>query len=291
MGLLNGFSKPSIEEPPGSREMSHETKPSAWPLIAVLVVVLISAGFLLRRLSRLERQTASLAQQVESGNQRLAQIEQRSETTFRRASEAETSAALAARQRDQAERAQAQSQRESEAARQQAQTAQSQAEVARQQTEQFRKQREEELAQLQQTLGQIAETRRTAMGLVVTLGSNSVRFDFDKAVLRPENREMLSRIAGVLMTLKGYGIYVYGYTDDVGSQDYNQKLSERRAQAVRDYLVQSGLNPDIITTKGYGKSDPRVPGSNSQARAVNRRVEIGIVDSRLRVQEGPSPGE
>ena len=74
------------------------------------------------------------------------------------------------------------------------------------------------------------------------------------------------------MTLKGYGIYVYGYTDDVGSPEYNQKLSERRAQAVRDYLVQAGLNPAIITTKGYGKSDPRVPGNNSEARATNRRV-------------------
>ena len=124
----------------------------------------------------------------------------------------------------------------------------------------------------------------------MTLGSNSIKFDFDKSDLRPENREVLSRIAGVLMNLKGYSIYVYGYTDDVGSQEYNQKLSERRAQAVRDYLVQAGLDPGILSTRGYGKSDPRVRGNSPDARTANRRVEIGIVDSRLRFQEVPPPG-
>jgi outer membrane protein OmpA-like peptidoglycan-associated protein len=91
----------------------------------------------------------------------------------------------------------------------------------------------------------------------------------------------LNRIAGILMTLKGFSIYVYGYTDDVGSQEYNLKLSSRRAQAVRDSLVQAGIDPGLITTKGFGKSDPRVKDESAQGRAANRRVEIGIVDSRL----------
>ena len=134
---------------------------------------------------------------------------------------------------------------------------------------------------MQKLLGQIAETRRTAMGVIMTLGSNSVRFDFDKAEIKPQYRETLSRIAGILMTLKGYSIYVYGYTDDVGTQDYNLGLSERRAQAVRDFLVKAGLDPKIMSTKGFGKSDPRVKGTSEGARAKNRRVEIGIVDSSL----------
>jgi outer membrane protein OmpA-like peptidoglycan-associated protein len=92
---------------------------------------------------------------------------------------------------------------------------------------------------------------------------------------------MLNRIAGILMTLKGYTIAVYGYTDDIGTQTYNLQLSQRRAEAVRDFLVQAGISPTIMTTKGFGKSDPRVPGDSEQARAANRRVEIGIVDSRL----------
>jgi len=119
------------------------------------------------------------------------------------------------------------------------------------------------------------------MGLVMTLDSKSVRFDFDKAYVKPEYRDMLNRIAGILMTLKGYTIAVYGYTDDIGTQTYNLQLSQRRAEAVRDFLAQAGISPTIMTTKGFGKSNPRVPSDSEQARAANRRVEIGIVDSRL----------
>ena len=91
---------------------------------------------------------------------------------------------------------------------------------------------------------------------------------------------MLNRIAGILMTIKGYTIAVYGYTDDIGTQTYNLQLSQRHAEAVRDFLVQAGI-PPTMTTKGFGKSNPRVPSDSEQARAANRRVEIGIVDSRL----------
>ena len=120
------------------------------------------------------------------------------------------------------------------------------------------------------------------MGLVMTLDSKSIRFDFDKAGIKPEYRDILNRIAGVLMTLKGFSIAVYGYTDDVGTQAYNLQLSQRRAEAVRDFLVQTGISPATITSaKGFGKADPRVPGDSEQARAANRRVEIAIVDSKL----------
>src|SRR5436853_114583 len=96
---------------------------------------------------------------------------------------------------------------------------------------------------LQQVLGQIAETHRTTLGLVMTLGEKSIRFEFAKADIEPQYRDILNRIAGVLMTLQGYSIYVYGYTDDIGTQEYNLGLSGRRAQAVRDSLVQAGINP------------------------------------------------
>jgi len=124
------------------------------------------------------------------------------------------------------------------------------------------------------------------MGLVMTLDSKSIRFDFDKANIKPEYRDVLNRVAGILMTLKGYTIAVYGYTDDIGTQTYNLQLSQRRAEAVRDFLVQTGISPTIMSTKGFGKSDPRVPGDSEQARAANRRVEIGIVDSKL-ITNGP----
>jgi len=115
----------------------------------------------------------------------------------------------------------------------------------------------------------------------VTLDSKSIRFDFNKADIKPEYRDILNRIAGILMTFRGYRIAVYGYTDDVGGQTYNLQLSERRAEAVRDFFVQTGISPTIMSAKGFGKSDPRVPGNDEQARAANRRVEIAIVDTRI----------
>ena len=133
--------------------------------------------------------------------------------------------------------------------------------------EKYRQEREEELAQLQQALGEIAETHRTAMGLVMTLDSKSIRFDFDKATIKPEYRDILNRIAGILMTLKGHSIAVYGYTDDIGTQTYNLQLSQRRAEAVRDFLVQTGIPATTITSaKGFGKSDPPFRAT------ANRRV-------------------
>src|SRR5207237_4228741 len=136
-------------------------------------------------------------------------------------------------------------------------------------------------ADMHRDVAQTYATRRPAMCLVMTLDSKSIRFDYDKANVKPEYRDILNRIAGILMTLKGYTIAVYGYTDDIGTQTYNLQLSRRRAEAVRDFLVQTGISPTIMSTKGFGKSDPRIPSNSEQARAANRRVEIAIVDSKV----------
>jgi outer membrane protein OmpA-like peptidoglycan-associated protein len=295
-----------LTEPPmtGRQNLSTPGKQSAanrvlWG-VAVLGVLLALAGmlFLMNRMNHLEQQITHLSGQVEqiSGdveqtNGGLKRVAEQASTASRRAAEAETSAQQAAQQRNQAQKAQAQSQQAATVARQQAKVAQDQAAEAQKAALQYRQQRQEELNRLQQVLGQIADTRRTAMGLIMTLGNNSIRFDFDSANLHPENREILSRIAGILLTLRGYKISVFGYTDDVGSKAYNLKLSERRANTVRDYLVKAGLNPNIITAKGYGKSDPRVAGDTPAARAANRRVEIAIVDSSLEVQAVVNPGK
>ena len=135
---------------------------------------------------------------------------------------------------------------------------------------------------MEAALGQIAETRRTALGLVMNLGSDHLKFEFDKAELRPEDRELLSRIAGIMLTSHDYTISVNGHTDDVGSAAYNQGLSERRAEAVRAFLVKSGLPAEILSVQGHGKSLPLVPGTSEAARAKNRRVELGIVNTQIR---------
>src|SRR5436190_24381152 len=249
--------------------------------VIAIALSLVSGFVYLNSVRRLEREVARLSQQTEGLNRLVVRAQEQSQTLAQQASQAAANAQAAAQQRDLAKQAQSNSEAQAQLARQQAAAEQQKADQATQQAEEYRQEREAELAQLQQALGQIAETRRTAMGLVMTLDSKSIRFDFDKANITPEYRDILNRIAGILMTLKGYTIAVYGYTDDIGTQTYNLQLSQRRAEAVRNFLKETGMSPTIMTTNGFGKSDPRVPGDSEQARAANRRVEIGIVDSKL----------
>jgi outer membrane protein OmpA-like peptidoglycan-associated protein len=213
------------------------------------------------------------AERAEDLSRRLAErareAEDRALAATGQAETARSAAAEAAEARRRAEE-------RSEAAILEATRAEQQAAAAQRRLATLRDERARTLDRLERTLGEIAETRRTALGLVMNLG-DSIEFDFDKAGLRPENRELLSRIAGVLLTAEDFGIQVYGHTDDVGSVQYNQELSERRAAAVRDYLVEAGLDEDLVVTKGFGKSVPLVEGNDPAARQRNRRVEIAVV--------------
>ena len=280
MNFSNELPNPERQEPHDA-SVKTQGKPGLLLGGIALGLVLVFGFWLLRSLGRLNVQMAQLSQQTAQLNRRVESAEQQSQSLAQQASQAAANAQAAAQQRDEAKQSEANSAAQTQSALQAAAAAQLQANQAEQKAEEYRKQREEELQQLQQVLGQIAETHRTTLGLVMTLGEKSIRFDFDKSEIEPQYRDILNRIAGVLMTLKGYSIYVYGYTDDIGTQDYNLKLSGRRAQAVRNSLVRAGINPGLITTKGFGKSDPRAKGDAPQARAANRRVEIGIVDSRL----------
>ena len=150
--------------------------------------------------------------------------------------------------------------------------------------ESMRQRRVAELDRMQEALSQIVPTARTPTGMVMHLANKSFRFDFDSAALKPENREILSRIAGVLLASEGYRLFIDGHTDDVGTDQYNQRLSERRADSVRDYLAKAGVPADIIEVKGFGKSNPLVQAKSSDAREKNRRVEIGIVDKIITYQ-------
>ncbi len=269
--------EPGLEDGPGQ---SHGKL--ALALAAIAVALSLVLGFVcLMSVRRLGRDVARLSQQTESFSRVLEQAQEQSQTLAQQTSQAAASAQAAAQQRDLARQAQSDSEAQAQLARQEAAAEQQKADQATQQAQQYRQAREAELGQLQQALGEIAETHRNAMGLVMTLDSKSIRFDFDKADIKPEYRDTLNRIAGILMTLKGYSVAVYGYTDDIGTQAYNLQLSERRAKAVRDFLVQAGIPATILSTQGFGKSDPRVAGDSEQARAANRRVEIGIVDSKL----------
>ena len=172
-------------------------------VIAIALSLVLGLVYLMS-VRRLEREVARLSQQTEGLSQVVVRAQEQSQTLAQQASQAAANAQAAAQQRDLAKQDQSNSEAQAQLARQQAAAEQQKADQATQQAEQYRQEREAELTQLQQALGQIAETRRTAMGLVMTLDSKSIRFDFDKANVKPEYRDILNRIAGILMTLKGY---------------------------------------------------------------------------------------
>jgi outer membrane protein OmpA-like peptidoglycan-associated protein len=151
------------------------------------------------------------------------------------------------------------------------------AERAKQDAEKARQEREEARSKMQQALSSVVETRETARGLVLNLPD--ILFDFNKATLVPQAREILSKVAGILLVAKGYRLSVEGHTDSIGSEEYNQKLSDKRAQAVHDYLISSGLSSSIISTRGFGKTQPIADNSTAAGRQKNRRVEIVIEDT------------
>jgi outer membrane protein OmpA-like peptidoglycan-associated protein len=248
------------------------------PLFALTVVIVF--GYLLfSRFATFDEQLGSIDKRVETAMAALEAVAQKAENARLAAEQAEQEAYEAARARAAAEHSKEAAQQQTRRALEQVELARREANATRSQLERLRKERDEELNRMQRALNQIAATRRTALGLVMNLGSDTIRFDFDKAKLRPENKELLSRIAGVLLTSDHYRVQVYGHTDDIGTEAYNQELSERRAQTVRDYLVEAGILPEIISTKGFGKSNPLVPGDSPEARATNRRVEVAIIDT------------
>jgi outer membrane protein OmpA-like peptidoglycan-associated protein len=253
--------------------------------------------FVWTRAKAQQQHISMLSDQVQRMTKRMDLLNEVVEAASARTIRAEANAQSAATARDRAQKARQEAEaataeardlarlsaEDAQSAKKDAQTARKDAQASREETERVRQERKAELDRLQQALGALVETRRTALGLVMNLGEDAIQFDFDRAEIRPQHRELLSRIAGVLLTAKGYSIYVYGHTDDVGAESYNLNLSERRARAVRDYLVNAGVSPDIISTRGYGKSSPRVAGTTDEARAKNRRVEVGIIDVSLDV--------
>jgi outer membrane protein OmpA-like peptidoglycan-associated protein len=197
-------------------------------------------------------------------------------------------AALAAQQQARAEADAARLAAE-EAARQKAEADQQRAaaDQARQQAEQ---QKEEMRARLLAQLNQVLQTRDTARGLIVSMPD--VLFDFNKYTLKPEARERLARISGIVLAYPDLRLNIEGYTDSIGSDDYNQTLSEKRAATVRDYLIHSGVSINNVFAQGFGKADPVADNSTAAGRKLNRRVDMVVSGDVIGKQnlESPSPG-
>ena len=128
--------------------------------------------------------------------------------------------------------------------------------------------------QLRKQLNMVLETRESARGLIVNL--SDVLFDFGKYTLRPGTREKLAQVSGILLAHPTLRIEVEGHTDNVGSDEFNQKLSEQRASTVRDYLVSNRVAEAMVTAKGFGESRPVTTNDTAEGRQQNRRVELVV---------------
>jgi len=125
---------------------------------------------------------------------------------------------------------------------------------------------------LSEQLNSILQTRDSARGLIVSM--SDVLFDTGKYSLKPGAREKLAKVAGILLAYPSLNIEVGGYTDNVGSDEMNQTLSENRAGSVRDYLVQQGVLTNSVSARGFGNTLPVASNDNSSGRQQNRRVEL-----------------
>ncbi len=212
----------------------------------------------------------------------------RSAEDARRRAAAEQAQADAERQQAAALAQQQQAQAQADAARQAAADAERQKQIAEQQTQEAIAQKEQMRARLLAQLNQVLVTRDTARGLIVSMPD--VLFDFNKYTLKPEARERLAKISGIVLAYPDLKLAIEGHTDSIGSDDYNQTLSEKRADTVRGYLVSSGVVPDHVSATGLGKSNPVADNSTAAGRKQNRRVEMVVSGDVIGQAPGTAPG-
>ena len=105
---------------------------------------------------------------------------------------------------------------------------------------------------------------------------DNLNFEFGKADIKKESLPYLDKLADTMIKSKGWTLDIQGHTDDKGSDDFNMKLSQGRADAVKNYLITKGVMLDSITSKGFGESKPLVPNDSDLNRDKNRRVEFKI---------------
>jgi outer membrane protein OmpA-like peptidoglycan-associated protein len=227
------------------------------------------------RVQTMERiQQARLTAERHAAGRMIAQAQSEAESAREAQARSEKEAELARQKVSQA-------QTEAERAKANEELARIEAERARLQAEQAKQERDQAQQRLYVSLSEILEVRREARGLIVNL--SDVLFDFNKATLKPGAREKLSKLAGILLAYPGgYRIEIEGHTDAIGSEEYNLKLSQARAESVSEYLKQASISPaKIIAVRGFGKSKPVASNDTDAGRQVNRRVEIIIADADL----------
>lgn len=216
--------------------------------------------------------------------------------------QAETEAARQERARQLAEAAQAQAMARAKseaAAKERALREKAQAELraaretvekerALQRTQELERAKQELEGKLTDAMKEIAQVKEEKRGLIISL--SDILFDSGKATLLPGTQSKLTQLANILSGYSDRKIIVEGYTDNVGTDDFNLQLSEARAESVRNALIDHGVSADIISSVGYGKTKPVASNDTAAGRQQNRRVEIVVLNPiPAAASEAPTP--
>ena len=202
------------------------------------------------------------------------EAEQASQDAVRQRQEAEQARAAAQQQQQVAQAAAEQAARDRAAAVSQQRAAEAETEKARQAAAQAEAEKAQLRAQLLSQLNSILQTRDSARGLIVNM--SDVLFDTGSYTLKPGAREKLAKISGIVLAHPGLNLQIEGHTDSVGSDEFNQQLSERRADSVRDFLAEQGVRGSAISARGFGKTQPVAGNDTAEGRQRNRRVELVV---------------
>jgi outer membrane protein OmpA-like peptidoglycan-associated protein len=171
------------------------------------------------------------------------------------------------------------------AALEQKQAAEAEAEKARQAAAKAETEKADLRAQLLAQLNSILQTNDSARGLIVNM--SDVLFGTGSFTLNPSARQRLAKISGVFLAHPGLTLQIEGHTDSVGRDEFNQRLSEQRAGAVRDFLGGQGVALSSITAQGFGKTEPVASNDTAGGRQRNRRVEIVVNGDSIGTSTAP----
>jgi outer membrane protein OmpA-like peptidoglycan-associated protein len=241
------------------------------------------------RAAAAEREAEERAKAQRASEQARLEAQQRAQAEAERKAaelaklDAQQAAAEAAKERAAADEARAEALKQQQLLAAQAE----QAKLAAQEADRLRQQAEADRAaireRLKQQLSQVLETQETARGLIVNI--SDVLFDFNKYTLKPEAREKMAKVSGILLGYPGLKIQLEGHTDSIGSDDYNQKLSEQRADTVRQYLIDQSVPAGTVTAIGLGKANPVASNDTGAGRQKNRRVEMVVTGAPIGIED------
>ncbi len=227
-----------------------------------------------------ERTAKARADAEDQANRRqeAEQARQQAETAKadaeRMKEEAMKAASDAAKAKEDADRARLAAVAEQQAAIAQKQAAEAETEKARQAAAKAEAEKTDMRAQLLAQLNSILQTNDSARGLIVNM--SDVLFDTGSFTLKPGAREKLAKVSGILLAHPGLNMQIEGHTDSVGGDGYNVRLSEQRADSVKDFLGEQGVTLSSITAQGFGKAEPVATNDTAEGRQRNRRVEIVV---------------